>query len=151
MPANRQDMIISPAVRNGFTHDLAGMLFRDIRRHLDWFATQTGLKPPLDGVGPHHQVTIGRQHGPGSSLLSGLRSAIVAPVLKAANTIAGCTRIVISAAFHNRTARGEGALSSKKTRLLGEGRIGLISKLMHRKGGQYEEIDFCSMCHKPVE
>jgi hypothetical protein len=32
-------------VRNGFTHDLAGMLLRDIKRHLDWFATQPGFNP----------------------------------------------------------------------------------------------------------
>jgi glutamate decarboxylase len=55
MPANRQDMIVQRVVvRNGFTHDLADMLLRDIRRHLDWFATQPGLKPTVDGVGFHH-------------------------------------------------------------------------------------------------
>jgi glutamate decarboxylase len=55
MPANRQDMIIQRVVvRNGFSHDLAGMLVRDISRHLDWFATQPGFKPTLDGAGFHH-------------------------------------------------------------------------------------------------
>ena len=55
MPASRQEMVIQRAVvRNGFTHDLAGMLVRDIRRHLDWFAAQPGFKPSLDGVGFHH-------------------------------------------------------------------------------------------------
>jgi glutamate decarboxylase len=55
MPANRQDMILQRVVvRNGFTQDLAGMLLRDIRRHLDWFATQPGLKPTMDGAGFHH-------------------------------------------------------------------------------------------------
>jgi glutamate decarboxylase len=55
MPANRQEMVIQRAViRNGFTHDLAGMLVRDIRRHLDWFAAQPGFKPSLDGAGFHH-------------------------------------------------------------------------------------------------
>jgi glutamate decarboxylase len=55
MPANRQDMIVQRVVvRNGFTHDLADMLLRDIRRHLDWFATQPGLKPTVDGAGFHH-------------------------------------------------------------------------------------------------
>ena len=29
--------------------DLADMLVRDIRRHLDWFAAQPGLKPKVDG------------------------------------------------------------------------------------------------------
>jgi glutamate decarboxylase len=55
MPANRQQMVIQRAViRNGFTHDLAGMLVRDIRRHLDWFASQPGFKASLDGTGFHH-------------------------------------------------------------------------------------------------
>jgi glutamate decarboxylase len=55
MPANRQDVVIQRVVvRNGFTHDLAGMLVRDIRRHLDWFETQPGLKPSLNGAGFHH-------------------------------------------------------------------------------------------------
>ncbi len=55
MPANRQDLVVQRVVvRNGFTHDLAEMLLRDIRRHLDWFATQPGLKPTMDGAGFHH-------------------------------------------------------------------------------------------------
>jgi glutamate decarboxylase len=55
MPANRQDVVVQRVVvRNGFTHDLAEMLVRDIRRHLDWFATQPGLRPTVDGVGFHH-------------------------------------------------------------------------------------------------
>ena len=55
MPANRQDVILQRiVVRNGFTHDLAGMLLRDMRRHLNWFATQPGFNPTLDGSGYHH-------------------------------------------------------------------------------------------------
>jgi glutamate decarboxylase len=55
MPANRGDMILQRAViRNGFTHDLAGMMVRDIRRHLDWFATQPGFKASPEGAGFHH-------------------------------------------------------------------------------------------------
>jgi glutamate decarboxylase len=55
MPANRQDLVVQRVVvRNGFTQDLADMLLRDIRRHLDWFATQPGLKPTMDGAGFHH-------------------------------------------------------------------------------------------------
>ena len=55
MPANRQDLILQRAViRNGFTHDLAGMLVRDIKRHLEWFATQPGFNPTVDGTGFHH-------------------------------------------------------------------------------------------------
>ena len=55
MPANRQEMVIQRVVvRNGFTHDLAGMLVRDIQRHLKWFAAQPGLKPTVEGIGFHH-------------------------------------------------------------------------------------------------
>jgi len=55
MPANRQDLVVQRVVvRNGFTHDLADMLLRDIRRHLDWFATQPGLKATANGAGFHH-------------------------------------------------------------------------------------------------
>ena len=55
MPANRQDLVVQRVVvRNGFTHDLADMLMRDIRRHLDWFSAQPGLKPTADGAGFHH-------------------------------------------------------------------------------------------------
>jgi glutamate decarboxylase len=55
MPGNRQDMVVQRVVvRNGFTHDLADMLLRDIRRHLDWFATQPGLKATVSGAGFHH-------------------------------------------------------------------------------------------------
>jgi glutamate decarboxylase len=55
MPANREEMAIQRVVvRNGFTHDLAGMLVRDIRRHLDWFETQPGMKATSDAPGFHH-------------------------------------------------------------------------------------------------
>ena len=55
MPANRQQVILQRAVvRNGFTHDLANMLLRDMRRHLDWFAHQPGFNPTLNGSGFHH-------------------------------------------------------------------------------------------------
>lgn len=55
MPANREDLVVQRAViRNGFTCDLADMLVRDIRRHLDWFADQPGLKPKCEGANFHH-------------------------------------------------------------------------------------------------
>ncbi len=55
LPANREDVIVQRAVvRNGFTCDLADMLVRDIQRHLDWFASQPGLKPKLDSGQFHH-------------------------------------------------------------------------------------------------
>jgi glutamate decarboxylase len=55
MPANRDDMVVQRAViRNGFTCDLADMLVRDIKRHLEWLASQPGLKPKLEGAQFHH-------------------------------------------------------------------------------------------------
>jgi glutamate decarboxylase len=55
MPANRQDLVVQRVVvRNGFTHDLADMLLRDISRHLEWFAAQPGLIPAVNGAGFHH-------------------------------------------------------------------------------------------------
>jgi glutamate decarboxylase len=55
MPANRQDLVVQRVVvRNGFTYDLSEMLLRDIRRHLDWFGTQPGLKSAATGARFHH-------------------------------------------------------------------------------------------------
>jgi hypothetical protein len=41
-------------VRNGFTCDLADMLVRDTRRHLDWFAAQPGFRPTATAGQFHH-------------------------------------------------------------------------------------------------
>jgi glutamate decarboxylase len=55
MPAKRQNVVVQRVVvRNGFTNDLADMLLRDIRRHMDWFASQPGLRPTVEGAGFHH-------------------------------------------------------------------------------------------------
>ena len=55
MPANRQDLVVQRVVvRNGFTCDLADMLVRDIRRHLDWFAAQPGFRSTAQGAQFHH-------------------------------------------------------------------------------------------------
>ena len=55
MPANRNDLVVQRVVvRNGFTYDLAEMLVRDIRRHLDWFASQPVLKPTMESAQFHH-------------------------------------------------------------------------------------------------
>ena len=55
MPANREELIVQRVVvRNGFTYDLADMLVADIRRHLDWFASQPGLRPKLEAGQFHH-------------------------------------------------------------------------------------------------
>jgi glutamate decarboxylase len=55
MPANRQDLVVQRVVvRNGFTCDLADMLVRDIRRHLDWFAAQPGFRSTAQAEQFHH-------------------------------------------------------------------------------------------------
>ncbi len=55
MPANREEIVLQRiVVRNGFTHDLAGMLLRDMKRHLEWFASQPGFTPTDGGAGFHH-------------------------------------------------------------------------------------------------
>lgn len=55
MPANRQELIVQRVVvRNGFTRDLADMLVRDIRRHLDWFAAQPGFRSTAQAAQFHH-------------------------------------------------------------------------------------------------
>ena len=55
MPANRQILVVQRVVvRNGLTCDLADMLVKDIRRHLDWFSTQPGLRPKVEGSQFHH-------------------------------------------------------------------------------------------------
>jgi len=41
-------------VRNGFTFELADMLVRDIRRHLDWFAGQPGFRSTAHAAQFHH-------------------------------------------------------------------------------------------------
>jgi glutamate decarboxylase len=55
MPANRQDLVVQRAViRNGFSLDLAEMLVKDIRRHLDWFAAQPGFRSTTEAAQFHH-------------------------------------------------------------------------------------------------
>ncbi len=55
MPANCEDLVVQRAViRNGFTCDLADMLVRDIKRHLDWLVSQPGLRPKMEGAQFHH-------------------------------------------------------------------------------------------------
>jgi glutamate decarboxylase len=55
MPANRDETVVQRiVVRNGFTHDLAGMFLRDMKRHLEWFASQPGFTPTHAGAGFHH-------------------------------------------------------------------------------------------------
>ena len=50
-----QDVAVQPVVvRNGFTRDLADMLVRDIRRHLNWFAAKPGFRSTAQAAGFHH-------------------------------------------------------------------------------------------------
>ena len=55
MPANRHEIVVQRVVvRNGFTCELADMLVRDIRRHLDWFAGQPGFRSAEQAAQFHH-------------------------------------------------------------------------------------------------
>jgi len=55
LPANRHELIVQRAViRNGFTREMADMLVKDFRRHLDWFSSQPGLRPKVEGAQFHH-------------------------------------------------------------------------------------------------
>ena len=55
MPSNREDLVVQRAViRNGFTREMADMLVKDMRRHLEWFESQPGLKAKVAGAQFHH-------------------------------------------------------------------------------------------------
>jgi glutamate decarboxylase len=55
MPANCHDMVVQRVVvRNGYKRDLAEMLVRDIRRHLNWFAAQVDLRSRVQASGFNH-------------------------------------------------------------------------------------------------
>lgn len=46
MPKNREDLIVQRVVvKEGFSHDMADLLLADMRRHLEYFASQPGHKP----------------------------------------------------------------------------------------------------------
>jgi hypothetical protein len=58
MPANREDLVVQRVViRNGFTRDMSDMLVRDIRRHLQWFDSQPGLRAKVEGA-RFHQLRV---------------------------------------------------------------------------------------------
>jgi glutamate decarboxylase len=49
MPENRKDLIVQRiVVKEGFSHDMAEALLRDIEKHLEWFSTQSGYSKTLD-------------------------------------------------------------------------------------------------------
>jgi glutamate decarboxylase len=41
---------------DGFSHDMANMLLGDLRRHLEFFASQPGYKPKVSGGGDSHGI-----------------------------------------------------------------------------------------------
>jgi glutamate decarboxylase len=56
-PENLEDLaVLRVVVRDGFSHDMANMLLNDLRRHLEFFASQPGYKPKLTGGGDSHGI-----------------------------------------------------------------------------------------------
>ncbi|NGX33483.1 MAG: hypothetical protein K1060chlam4_01552, partial [Candidatus Anoxychlamydiales bacterium] len=52
MPANRQDLIVQRiVVKNAFSYDLANMLLKDMKKNVEFFATQKGFIKKEEG---HH-------------------------------------------------------------------------------------------------
>jgi glutamate decarboxylase len=55
MPKNREDLVVQRiVVKNGFSHDMADMLLKDIKKSLDYFASQPGMKKSVSGSSFHH-------------------------------------------------------------------------------------------------
>ncbi len=55
MPPNRQDLVVQRiVVKEGFSHDMADMLLKDMRRALKWFASQSDFKRKEKGNNFHH-------------------------------------------------------------------------------------------------
>jgi glutamate decarboxylase len=48
--------VLRVVVKDGFSHDMANMLLGDLRRHLEFFASQPGYKPKLTGGGDSHGI-----------------------------------------------------------------------------------------------
>ncbi len=56
-PENLEDLaVLRVVVKDGFSHDMANMLLGDLRRHLEFFASQPGYKPKLTGGGDSHGI-----------------------------------------------------------------------------------------------
>jgi glutamate decarboxylase len=56
-PEHLEDLaVLRVVVRDGFSHDMANMLLNDLRRHLEFFASQPGYKPKLTGGGDSHGI-----------------------------------------------------------------------------------------------
>ncbi len=55
MPKNQEELVVQRiVVKEGFSRDMADLLLDDIRRHLDYFATQPEHKPKECGQHFHH-------------------------------------------------------------------------------------------------
>jgi len=50
MPENRKDLIVQRiVVKEGFSHDMAGALLRDIEKHVQWFSKNPGFTNTVEG------------------------------------------------------------------------------------------------------
>jgi glutamate decarboxylase len=55
MPKNLEDLVVQRIViKEGFSHDMANLLLEDMKRHLEYFASQPAHKPTLKGSHFHH-------------------------------------------------------------------------------------------------
>jgi glutamate decarboxylase len=56
-PEHLEDLaVLRVVVREGFSHDMAQMLLKDLRRHLQFFEAQPGHKPKLTDGGDSHGI-----------------------------------------------------------------------------------------------
>ncbi len=57
-PEHLEDLaVLRVVVRDGFSHDMANMLLADLRRHLQFFASQPGYTPTRTGGGNSHGIS----------------------------------------------------------------------------------------------
>ncbi len=63
-PEHLEDLaVLRVVVRDGFSQDMAHMLLNDLRRHLEFFASQPGYKPKLTGGGDSHGIAPRKKKG----------------------------------------------------------------------------------------
>ena len=57
-PQNLEHLaVLRVVVKEGFSHDLANLLLDDLRRHLQFFASQPGYTPTYTGGGQSHGIS----------------------------------------------------------------------------------------------
>ncbi len=57
-PEKLEDVaVLRVVVRDGFSHDMANMLLADLRRHVQFFASQPGYTPTRTGGGNSHGIS----------------------------------------------------------------------------------------------